>query len=706
MPEFNLNRNEVLGKPLGRVFTSLERVAVDPENERVIQDVALATDTPIYQWFGAYVILDMAESSIRMDRMKASGAALWCHDRPQQIGRWQGFRIEKNKLRADCKFSRGQLGDEKLQDVKDDVLVTTSVGFSMYDIEPEIDTRTDEQMYMDGTPVFRCKDWEPFEGSWEPIPADIGAGTNRALDPEAILQSAEKRNSTNEERTMPNNTPPTLTDSDNNGIPDYRDREWEARQQSRAASAPPPPANPATPVETRTVSPELAIATEIRSYAEVIGATTFAESYMQRTDEAITLAGFRAALKASLPENPTIPVNDPATEATRQGGIDTTAQLALARSMPRHGEITSFRRTTRDEAALAAYRFGSFMLATVLRKHGDFNRSFKFCRENGLIDDAMYRAMSEGVNAKGGYLVPEEFGNDLIDLRLKYGVFRRNAHIVQMSSDTRTDPRRVSGLTTYFVGESQEITASDMTWDRVTLVLKKLAALSVFSSELDEDAVIDVGNTLADEIAYAFAKKEDECGFIGDGSATYGGIVGILPTLRGLDATIGNIAGIKVGTGNAFSELTLADFLDTMGLMPDYVDTSGDSAKWYVNKAFYFNVMAKLMLAGGGVTAAEIEDRRMQRFLGYPVEFVNVLNKVEGNSVAVGLFGDLNKAATMGIGRDTTITESEHRRFEYDDIMIKGTERFDINVHSVGNADSVAANKQPGPIAALYTAAS
>jgi HK97 family phage major capsid protein len=42
--------------------------------------------------------------------------------------------------------------------------------------------------------------------------------------------------------------------------------------------------------------------------------------------------------------------------------------------------------------------------------------------------------MTEGVNEAGGFLVPEEFGNDLIDLREIYGVFRRNAKMVPMAS--------------------------------------------------------------------------------------------------------------------------------------------------------------------------------------------------------------------------------------------------------------------------------
>ena len=64
------------------------------------------------------------------------------------------------------------------------------------------------------------------------------------------------------------------------------------------------------------------------------------------------------------------------------------------------------------------------------------------------------RPQRENNNPSSGFLVPDEFQNDLIDLRENFGVFRQNAKIVPMAADTRSDPRRVNGVTAYFVGES------------------------------------------------------------------------------------------------------------------------------------------------------------------------------------------------------------------------------------------------------------
>jgi HK97 family phage major capsid protein len=74
-----------------------------------------------------------------------------------------------------------------------------------------------------------------------------------------------------------------------------------------------------------------------------------------------------------------------------------------------------------------------------------------WCAEHGIglheqkfSDELMQKLHSEGTNTAGGYLVPEEFGTDLILLREQYGVARRLCKIVPMSSDTRTDPRQTA----------------------------------------------------------------------------------------------------------------------------------------------------------------------------------------------------------------------------------------------------------------------
>lgn len=351
----------------------------------------------------------------------------------------------------------------------------------------------------------------------------------------------------------------------------------------------------------------------------------------------------------------------------------------------------NFKGATREEAAAKAYAFGMFFLAAFAGSE----KATRFCQDNGILLRASH---VEGNNERGGYLVPEQFENDLIDLKEQYGVFRRFARISTMTSDTKSRPRRIGGVTAYFVDEDSAGTESNASWDRVLLSAKKIMVLSRVSSELNEDAVIELGDTLAGEIAYAFALKEDQCGFIGTGVSTYGGMLGVSQRLVDVFTTSGG-TGLVLGAGNAWSELTLGNFHSVVGAVPVYADTN--RLRWFAHKTFYYTVMQRLAMAAGGVTAAEIAaGTRTPTFMGYPVEFVQAMPAAEANSQVCAILGDLYLAADFGDRRQTTIMLSEHIYFTADAIGIRGTERFDINVHDVG-ATGVA-----GPVVGLLTAAS
>lgn len=355
----------------------------------------------------------------------------------------------------------------------------------------------------------------------------------------------------------------------------------------------------------------------------------------------------------------------------------------------KYSSLKSFKGANAD---LQAYRFGQWFMASV----GASKTASQYCADHGIE----VKTLKEGINQNGGFLVPDEFDNTLIDLREQYGVFRRNAKVVPMASDTKTMPRRTGGVTAYFLGESDAITASDKTWDRVQLVAKKVGALTKISSELNEDAVINLGDDIAGEIGYAFAYLEDNCGFNADGSSTYGGIVGAREKLKNVNASIASIKGLQVASGNAYSEITLSDFNSLVAKLPLY---ARKNAKFYCSATVHDSVMQKLAYAAGGVTGAEIiNGAPILKFLGYPVELVQVMPTAEANSQVCVLFGDLSMAAMLGDRRQNTIKISDVAgdSFVNDEVWIRGTQRFDINVHDVGDT-SVA-----GPLLGLITAAS
>jgi HK97 family phage major capsid protein len=364
----------------------------------------------------------------------------------------------------------------------------------------------------------------------------------------------------------------------------------------------------------------------------------------------------------------------------REQGIERRPEVRVLR---RSRSLRSFRG---ENATEDAYTCGQWVLATL----GGDSRAEEWCRQNGIET----RAAITSSNSLGGYLVPSPMETAIIDLREERGVFRRNVRVRPMTSDTLLVPRRSSGVTAYFPAETAEITASDKGWDVVSLTARKMAVLCKYSSEIAEDAAISIADDLATEIAYAFADKEDECGFNGDGTSTYGGVIGVKNAV---------LAGSKVtaATGNtAFSTLDLDDFEAMVGKLPQYAVAG---AKWYISRVGWANSMLRLAEAAGGNTTIQIQQGAALQFLGFPVEIAQVMNSTttaQTSTDGLCYLGNLDLAASMGSRRGVTIAVDASRYFESDQLAIRGTQRFDINIHEKGTA-SVA-----GPVIMLSTPSS
>ena len=384
--------------------------------------------------------------------------------------------------------------------------------------------------------------------------------------------------------------------------------------------------------------------------------------------------------------------------------VDADERPRIAATARRTGVLRNFKGTvgglTEDERA---FRFGMWARALVtLNMPGrySFTDAVDFARENGWLNVA---SSSDGSGHQ--YLIPHEFGSDLIVLREQFGVARRLFLVVPMGSDTRTDPRLKGGLTAHFKGETGAGTESNTTWNQVQLVAKEIIVLSRYTSALGQDSAIDFGDRLAGEISYAFSNKEDECAFNGDATSTYGGIVGIRTKLQNVDGAGADSAGLVTqGTGNTWGAIVLTDFDKVVGKLPQYADTP--NAAWTMHKTFYHEVIVPLVEAAGGTTKTEIEGgNRSPRpiFKGYPVEFSQVWPKTTATSSVVAALGDFRLGASFGDRQQESIMFSEHASiggeslFERNEIGIRGTERFDINVHDAGDATN------PGPIVGLQT---
>jgi len=293
-------------------------------------------------------------------------------------------------------------------------------------------------------------------------------------------------------------------------------------------------------------------------------------------------------------------------------------------------------------------------------------------------------------------------GGDLKDWLIQklgiYGRFRANAMVFPIGQNSGQLPKVSADLTVYCPGEGGAITQSDMGFQQVTITARKWACLAAVTNELIEDSLVGIGQIVGMSATRSMAKQEDLVGFVGDGTSTYFGMTGIAGALRAVDAIIGNIAGLKVASGNAYSEITLADFDGVVALLPEEAE---NSAKWYMSKTFYYTVVWPLARTAGVANIFEIlSDRKSKYFMGFEVVFTSAMPTAEANSQICAILGYLQLGAYLGERRELTIEESKDVYFASDLLGVRATERLGITVHGVGDTS------EAGPIVGLITAAS
>lgn len=331
-------------------------------------------------------------------------------------------------------------------------------------------------------------------------------------------------------------------------------------------------------------------------------------------------------------------------------------------------------------------RAGKWLLATMF----DRKDARDWCDKKGV---SVRKAQSEGIGSAGGFLVPTELETAILDLRDSFGAFRRRACVWPMGSDSSLFPRRTGGTSAFFFGEAAAATATTPGLDGVKLNAKKVGALVTLSSELDEDAIVEMVDYIANELAWALAAKEDDCAFNGDGTAAFGGMRGIGQIV--LDGGHG-VAKVTAAAGhNTFATI---DATDLGSLMAGVRASALPRAAWFVSSLGFALTFGRIAAQTGGLLSPGMADGIPTQFYnGFPVILTQKLPQIATSlsGKAMMAFGDMYGAGVLGQRRGLTIARSDHRYLDTDQIAILCTERFDAVIHDIGD------NATAGSIAAL-----
>ncbi len=400
-----------------------------------------------------------------------------------------------------------------------------------------------------------------------------------------------------------------------------------------------------------------------------------------------------------------------------RGGVTVSKAASIHVGGAESRKDTPRGRTKFLKSAETAYGLGRWIQATTFGNSAP--GAVKFCKEKGLAlrfgdwesDDSdrfiekSITGHSESVNEYGGFLVPLEFDTDMVQLFERYGIFRQYAQVKNMSSDRLEFLRKNSRHTAYAVAEGATNTTSKMAFTRLGLTAKKWRVDGYLTRELSDDAAIALGDEAANDIAEVFAYTEDNCGFNGTGTSTYHGIVGLTQSFLNLGGTLSSISGLFDCTGSTYDAVTINEVQAWRAKLPAYADNP--NTRIFCHKNFYHNVLERLSASAGGASIVDMATGlSTPMFMGTPVVFCQALPSAATADVPDAFYGDLSKCATFGSRKGVTFktTDVGGNAWDNDEIAYKAIERFDINVHDVGNYTATAADQVAGPIVAIVVA--
>jgi HK97 family phage major capsid protein len=183
---------------------------------------------------------------------------------------------------------------------------------------------------------------------------------------------------------------------------------------------------------------------------------------------------------------------------------------------------------------------------------GDYRTAFWNAMRSGVATPEL-RDHKVGTDSLGGFLVPDEFRNELIMALNEQNIIRGLATTFTTQSGVMTIPVNSAHGSASWKAEEAAYATSDETFAEVTLNAYKGTALIKLTEELLNDSAFPMESFVAQEFGRRLGKLEEEAFVNGDGSSKPTGIVG--------GATVGKTAAAT----NAITADELADLYHALG---------------------------------------------------------------------------------------------------------------------------------------------
>lgn len=597
----------------------------------LVVDMAFASGMPYERWWGIE-ILDMAETSIRMERLRDGAPLLYNHNWNDLRGTHvaDSIRVDKDGvLRGQVRISDAtQAGRDTIGLVNSGVLTKSSIGYTIHKVIEQTTKKEGDQVVavereLDGslfertvtrsqaeTPgdlaafrrnldasagpferasdeptVYRVVDWEPMENSLVTIPADNSVGIGRTAPQVAASVATPPAQ---EQRA---DIPPAKPAKPTGAI--------MAEVQNAPAGAPAEPQVSAMQFENQRKSAILALckANNIDERVQI--------DWITRGTALDVIAAeiLNVVEERSKTETSVSSLGLSRNEASKYSLFRAIRAMHYGARDPRVLQEAAFEIECSNQVAK---QLGRGSTANILVPAEVLTRP--------VGAEAASRAMASTPGAKGGYMVNAENMGFIDILRNRSAAMRLGARQLQGLTGNVFFPRQTGKATvTWQGGEGTSITATDQTLGQLSMTPKTAIAITDVSEQFLRQANPSAEQfVMADLAAIVAIDGVDNAAINGTGgaqplgiknttgitsgqdaaSATYAKILAFVSTAGGSNAIRGN-PGFVTNTAGAAKLMTVQRF------------TSTDTPVWTGNmldgQLVGFNAMSSEQLASGNL---------------------------------------------------------------------------------------------------------
>ncbi len=359
------------------------------------------------------------------------------------------------------------------------------------------------------------------------------------------------------------------------------------------------------------------------------------------------------------------------TGADRDGGANAKGFKARIASM------------TAPERRKEAYGMFGRAIKCINFSDGDVEKA-AHTAEHKFNDSEMaheFKALSATVPSDGGYLIPEVYANEIIELLYPSTViYSLGARRLGMSNGNLTIPKLKTGARALFTGENRTIPKTAPKFGNLKLSAKKLTALIPMSNDLLRSTNFDNDVIVGQDVTQQMALGVDYGALLGTGSEFQP--LGITNNKKVLNVDVTTLG---------------ADYASSAGVLtaafPNYIVAAVLKNNVYAGGlGFAFNTSVEQFFkslrdnVGGFIFADEMN--KNGTLVGYPYKTTNLLETVGGKTqIIFGNWNDLiigeQGALEIETSREGSWTDEAGNlisAFENDQTLIRALDNVDVGL--------------------------